>query len=124
LRDIRNGPTFGDVVAGLGTPEKLSQSAAMYEEVLYRIGLEYPTLGITVYSDGLADVGTVLKDGKLTLPFSADMRVQNLDCYKGGSLDQVLHEVFFMSEDSISATMNSLMPWPGFEKTWIPYDNP
>ena len=123
FKGIKNGPTFGDVVADLGAPDKLYRTARLYEKALYSIGLEYYTLGITVYSDRLVEVGTVLKDGKLILPFSADMPVQSVECYKGGSMIQVLHEVFFESEESITPTLSSLMPWPGFVPV-IPYDNP
>jgi hypothetical protein len=115
----KQGLTLGDVVAGLGAPDVLYQSTLFYEKVVYSFGLDYPGLGISVSAHGLGDVDKVLQQGKLVLPLTPNMQVDRVECYKPGPMEQVLREEFFLSEYSISVTLQSQVPWPGFGKPVI-----
>ena len=104
LDDFPNGPTFGQTVGELGPPEKLYRYSTGWENTVYSIVLEYPTLGFSV-----GNSGTLLGSVK-EVTLSENLRVNYTICYGPGSLEDVLREVLLASP----AHLKRLMDWPGF----------
>lgn len=107
-------PTFGQVVAGLGTPEIIEPSAGMYEPLAYTIVLHYPTLGVSVSGTNVEPRERLTHEGKLAVLLTEDMQVDNVDCYIPGSIEEVLQTAFFASPEDVLLYMRNRMPWPGF----------
>ena len=123
LHDIENGPTFGQVVAGLAPPAMVYRYQWTYEQVLYTIGLDYPALGVSVYTTNLEKWHKLAHQEGLAVTLTQDMRVNGIECYTPGPMEDVLREAFLLSPESVSFQMQSRLPWPGFG-VLIPLDTP
>lgn len=113
FQEIKNGPSLGQVVTGLGTPETMSHDVRSYgSHVAYFIGLDYPELGISVEAWGEM---TPEELEEWTITLREDLRVDWVSCYLPGlSLEQVLREVYGVSPDAVQSEMNRRKSWPGF----------
>jgi hypothetical protein len=116
-RETRNGPTLGQVVAGLGPPEMIARGCATYGgHVVALLQLEYLALGVSL------ETWYEMTPQELSFPYAKwnvslkkHMRVSSIDCYLPGlSLEEILHEVFFLRSEIIPREVNKRMPWPGF----------
>jgi hypothetical protein len=112
-----NGPTFGDVVASIGTPEMVGRTVTSYGgHVVYILGLDYLELGISVDGDDemtARELSRSAKEWSVTL--RENMEVDNVSCYSSHlSPEEVLGEVFLVPPEAISSEVRSRMPWPGF----------
>ena len=114
LHEVENGPTFGQVVAGLGPPEMVDRYAGMYEPMLYTVDLDYPALGVSVGASGMEERNKLMHEGGLAAPLTEDMQVDYVECYTPGSMEDVLREVFFLPPEYVSYHMQRRIPWPGF----------
>ena len=122
FRDLEHGPTFGQVVAGLGSPEAVYRTMLRYEQVLYRVGLDYPALGISVQTSGIEDWQTLGGDeGGPRITLTETMPVTDIECFQPGALKQTLHENLFWPDDIVSSYLQRQIPWPGFGET-VPLD--
>lgn len=120
IQDLQNGPTFGQVVAGLGSPDTLYRSMQEYEQVLYTIGLDYPAFGIIVYTSGIEDRRTLMHDNQLAVHLAPTSRVTRIECYEPQPTQEALQRSFFLSHESVLLEMQRRITWPGFD-TWIPF---
>lgn len=118
--DIKQGPTLGQVVDGLGTPMTIYRSALQYEQVLYNVGLEYPALGISVYASGYDDRKNLLHDNQLAIYLTPSLRISRVECFKPAPIEIALQKPFFLSAESVSLEMLRLIPWSGFD-VWITF---
>jgi hypothetical protein len=114
LHNIENGSMLGQVVAGLGPPEMLDRSYLTYEQILYTIGLDYPALGVSVDTSDYEDWDNLAQEGRPVVLLTEHMRVDDVHCYRSGSMEEILREVFFLSPENVSYHMQRRMPWPGF----------
>jgi hypothetical protein len=93
-RETRNGPTLGQVVAGLGPPEMIARSVGMHGEVV--VELAYLKLGVSVRVWHLMsprELSHSPKEWAITL--SEKFRVSEIHCYLPGlSLEAMLREIF------------------------------
>ena len=116
-RETRNGPTLGQVVAGLGPPEMIARGFATYGgHVVAFLHLEYLALGVSVETwYDMTPQERSLPHAEWKVALKKDMRVSSIDCYLPGlSLEEMLHEVFFVRSEIIPHEVNRRMPWPGF----------
>lgn len=117
--DINNGRKFGQVVAGLGVPEFVYHNnyvPVVREATYVHIGLDYPKLGVSVWS------GRWYKgdDEHMQARLTANLQVQGIDCYPPTqSMEEVLRDVYHYRTDIIESEMKHRIPWPGFD-TWLP----
>jgi hypothetical protein len=114
LHDVENGPTFGQVVAGLGPPEMVDRRAGMYEPVLYTVSLDYPALGVSVGASGLEKRNRLMHEDRLATPLTQDMVVDHIECYTPGSMEDILREVFSLPPEYVAYHIQRRIPWPGF----------
>jgi hypothetical protein len=114
LLNVENGPTFGQVVAGLGPPEMIDRSAGTHEPLLYKVALDYPTLGVSVSTHNTEKRSKLLYEGELAAPLTRDLQVDYVHCYTPDSMEQILHEVFLVSHENVPYHMRRRLPWPGF----------
>ena len=93
-RETRDGPTLGQVVAGLGPPEMIARSAGMYGEVV--VVLAYLKLGVSVETWYLMSPRELSRSSKeWTVTLSEKLRVSEIHCYLPGlSLEAILQEIF------------------------------
>jgi hypothetical protein len=121
-QDLQNGPTFEQVVAGLGSPDTVYRSMLEYEQVLYTIGLDYPALGIIVYTSANENRNTLMHDDQIAIHLVPTSRVTRIECYEPQPTENALQQVFFLSHESVSLEMQRRITWPGFD-TWVPFSN-
>jgi hypothetical protein len=117
FRDIENGPTLGQIVAGLGTPKMISRYVRTYGgHVVYTLGLDYPELGVSVEATGEMTASELSRPGGWAVTLKEDMLIDSVTCYPPhSSIEDVLREVFMVSSGSaMSYQMESRMLWPGF----------
>lgn len=116
-RETKNGPTLGQVVAGVGSPELIARGAVGYGgHVVAIIHLEYLSLGVSI------ETWYEMRGKELSRPYAEwtvvlreDMQASSVDCYLPGlSLEEVLREVFFIRPEIIPREVERRMPWPGF----------
>jgi hypothetical protein len=115
--EIKNGPTFEQVVAGLGAPEVIIWDLHMYGgHVLYSFALHYPGLGVSV--EGRREMtGSELSRPaeEWTGVLRKDTQVEWVDCYLPcSSVEETLADVFGLSPDHVQLRIKRQMPWPGF----------
>jgi hypothetical protein len=103
-----NGPTFGQVVDGLGSPAFVYRYVVRYENTLYAITLDYPQQGVSVGTQGLD------KGYKESVALARGMRVMHVYCYQPGSMQDVLNRSFLLPPPSLQFQMESRIKWPGF----------
>jgi len=118
MQGIKDGPTFDQVVAGLGAPEMIGHGVAMYggHEVLF-LELDYLELGISVEAWREMTAQELSRPyGERAVVLRKDMQVSSVSCYLPHlSLEEVLRDVFFVRPESLSHEMNRRVTWPGFE---------
>jgi hypothetical protein len=117
--EIENGPTFGQVVASMGTPEMISWDLRTYGgHVLYRLGLDYPELGISVEGWREMTARELSRPAEeWTARVREDIQVEWVSCYSPrSSMEEVLKAVYrpSPSPDAPQLRMSHRMPWPGF----------
>lgn len=114
-RELPNGPTFGQVVGGLGAPQAVSRYNTFAERVAYTLALEYPMSGISVMTHKLVNAADLQQRDGWSVRLTQDMPVTDLDCYPPmSSIEQYLIEVNDVRQDRIQEQLNRRMPWPGF----------
>lgn len=121
LMNIKNGPTFNQVIAGMGIPQAVGTGSVQYDPVLYSIDLFYPELGMLVSGSRLERYRDLMRDGGLAARLGADMRVDSVDCYAPASIPDVLRKVYFSAPERVAGEVQHLRPWPGFG-AWVPLD--
>jgi hypothetical protein len=115
LYNVQGAPNFGEVVSGLGEPLSVYQYAQQYEKVLYSVGLDYPTIGVSVYASELVSRQSLLSHGKLYVEFRGDMLVDLVECYApGATMEEVLNRDDLDGSVSIENQLHNRLPWPGF----------
>jgi len=114
LQNLENGPTFGQVVAGLGSPEMVDRRAEIRERVLDTIALDYPALGISVSTSDVGKRSRLLHRDDLAVTLRQDMRVLHVECYAPGSMEDILRDVFLLPPEYVSYHLERRIPWPGF----------
>lgn len=111
---VKNKPTFGQVVAGLGLPEMLDRTVGLYDPLQYTIILDYPALGISVSGTEVGVRDKLVHGGVLAVVLTEQMEVDNVHCYTPGRMEEVLQRVFFVSPEDVQRQMETQVPWPGF----------
>jgi hypothetical protein len=114
LFDIEGGPTLAQIVTGSGPPEMLRARGETIEGTPYHLGLEYPALGFSVSLFDSSGNQDVFQDGQFAVRLTEDMRVDRIDCYPPGTMEEVLRDSYLLDDDGIEYNMESTMPWPGF----------
>jgi hypothetical protein len=122
IQDLQDGPTFGQVVAGLGSPDTVYRSMLEYEQVLYTMGLDYPAFGILVYTSGHENRRTLMHDDQLAVHLVPTSRVTRIECYEPQPTQDALQQIFFLSHESVLLEMQRRITWPGFD-TWVSFSN-
>jgi hypothetical protein len=112
--DIKEGPTFGHVVEGLGSPDGIYYNVEMYEQFVIYIQLDYPHLGISLITTFMKDPGQLLHNGKYAIRLETNIPVQRIECYTPDPMDLVLENELFMSQEVASTYIQNQIPWPGF----------
>jgi len=117
--NIENGSTFRQIVAGLGTPERVYHEnyvPVVREATAVTIGLDYPKLGVSVWSTRWETGDHEQSADQL----SENLRATGLYCYiPNQSMEDILKNVFGYRPDDIDSAMKKRMPWPGFG-VWLP----
>lgn len=109
--------TFGEVVSGLGSPELVYRDIQRtdHNPALYSVGLEYPALGVSVYSIIVDDLRELVHEGVLSVTLSEDMGVDLINCYLPGSIEEVLWaDPWSVYRGGIRLRLERSLPWPGF----------
>jgi len=108
MTDIRDGPTFGQVLETLGPPEAVYTYATVYDGTSYGVILEYPAQGLSLGRKQFTRL--VLTEVVL----SERTQVNTVDCYTPGSLEVVLHQAFGIPAENVPIALQQHKPWPGF----------
>ena len=102
------GPTFGEVVERLGSPERISSYATRVEDTGYQVALEYPEAGLTLGEQGW------LRGYVTEVTLSKRQRVNSVLCYMPGPLEEIMQEVLLVSPEYIPVALERKVLWPGF----------
>ncbi len=110
--NIRNGPQLRQVVAGLGVPDFVyhdNYPTISSEATYVTVGLDYPELGVSVFSSYWVKGGT----WSMQVRLNPALQVDSILCYPPtGSLADTLRVYHY------NADMSERMPWPGFD-AWL-----
>ena len=113
--DIANGPTFGQVVDGLGEPDFVYPVVYRCEgKCLYGVELDYPEAGISVAAWQLGRLKSARSGYRAILPLRENMRVTHVNCYVPGPMEVVLREGFRIRHEEVPREMELRHKWPGF----------
>lgn len=119
-RAVKNGPNLGQVVAALGPPQSVYGTGVIIEKALLSIGLDYPSLGLSVYVSKTADPQDVEHEGRREIQLTEDYRIDLVECYvQHSSIEGVLHDRFSSFPITFQSQLDRREPWTGFG-VWVP----
>ena len=125
FQEIENGPTFDQIVDGLGAPEMIKWDLQTYGgHVVYFLGLDYPGIGVSVEGWREMSARELSRPAEeWTARLRENIQVERISCYEPHpSMEEVLKEVYGFSHDALQLQMSRRMPWPGFEAL-VPLEN-
>lgn len=114
---IENGPSFGQIVKGLGAPAFIYGYVGIIceKDCNYSLGFDYPQLGVSVYRSATETAREVRKSGEPALVIQQDVRITEMHCYTpASSLEVALRDAFGMSDQSVAVQMSARSSWRGF----------
>lgn len=115
FHDVPDGPSFGEVVDGLGTPTTVYRDISSHDPPLVEFGLDYPTLGVSVYNLELRNRRTLVSGGAVVAPAERDMQVNFVLCYRpADTMEDVLRRDYQDDSIALKIQLSRRAPWPGF----------
>ncbi len=123
MREVKNGPTFGQVVTVFGVPDSVYGQAIGHERIPYSVGLDYPKRGVSVFMSKIADPSEVVHGNRLEVQLKESYTVNIVQCFAPHpSMDEVLRTGYLSSNPAtIQNNLNRRKPWQEFE-TWVPLE--
>ncbi len=119
-RSINDGPTFGQVVAALGSPTTVYGTGQAREVIFFTVGLDFPNLGLSIFMSKRTNTQEVTHEGHLEVQLKEEYRVSAVECYAPQrTMDDMLRERFAFYPATIAYEQSRRKPWTGFG-TWVP----
>lgn len=122
VRTLKNGPTFGELVAALDAPQMIYARGEIREHVILTLGMDYPKLGISVFMNKRANPQEIGHQGRLEIQLKQDLVTDLVECYEPhASMQEFLSDRFSFYPQTLQFELNRRKPWSGFD-TWIPLE--
>jgi hypothetical protein len=119
VQSLKRGPTFGQVVSSLGRPDSIFTSWLPYEKIVYSVGMDYPTVGISVQMNSSATARDLSHNGKLEVQMKEEFPVDLVQCYAPrSSMEEVIRNGFPSDPKSIETILKRRKAWSGFG-AWV-----
>jgi hypothetical protein len=111
---MESGSDLGTFLDELGSPESMYISYQIHENCVADITLDYPNQGLSLGATKAFECSAIGNDGLAKLVLDATTHVSEYYLYQAGNLDDVLTNVFLMTEQNIARNQNYRRPWQGF----------
>lgn len=120
-REVKNGPSLGQIVEIFGIPESVYGNSMVLEKIPYSVGLDYPKLGISVLMRKIADASEVVHENRLQVQLKRNYLVNVVHCYEPrASMGEVLRSRHLLSKTAVvEEALRQRRPWAGFD-VWVP----
>jgi len=116
LHNVQNGPSFNNVVMGLGEPVSVYHYCSMpHDPLLYNIGLDYPTMGVSVFASESKPRRSLVFENGLGVVLREDMQVNLIKCYQPAlTMEEVIERDRSLTSSGKQLQLQNRMPWSGF----------
>lgn len=118
--------SFGQIVENLGNPDSVFRDVPFHPELLeYRVGLDYPKIGVSVGATTLSERWIEFVEGDKNIILDERIKIDQVFCYAPRpSMEEVISEVFAEPPIVVRDLVRQRVPWPGFGSSVPLYGNP